>query len=513
MCTMQMLMELAETGETLPLVNKTVLGDEGEPLECGRFGALRCVLNEKASFLDYLHGGLELNFVVAIDYTASNGDPTDPESLHHIPKTGRILNPYISAIRSVSSVLEFYDFDREFPCYGFGAKLTKSSVVDHCFPLSGDDSSNFAVGTEGIIEQYRAKTPSMHFSGPTVFTNVVCRAASLAKSLSQTPKQKYVVLMIITDGTINDMDNCIDAIVSASKTPLSIIIVGVGDDDFSGMVKLDSDKRMLKSRTGKVAERDIVQFTSLQDMQKIADEAKKTGKMLDVHDLVSRDLLAEIPAQVTEYYSLRKMPPNHNLAENSFSRESSKSRVQEVREQIAQAQTHSGIIDAPLPQAKREEGYKKTVNDMLREESLPPGGVHVAQASAEVPPPAVITNPTPGELPPTYSTVFPVSNADADGDPVWYDTTDEVREEPQVSLLPTYSALDINDGGAPVDIPAAYPPNRVTGDYQSVNYTGRFFLLWVVRDMLKVTLTSILGVVAGTTADDGDEWFDADNDA
>ena len=44
-----------------------------------------------------------------------------------------------------------------------------------------------------------------------------------------------------------------DRVVNASSAPLSIIIVGVGDADFSQMDALDSDNGMLKSR-GKVAE-------------------------------------------------------------------------------------------------------------------------------------------------------------------------------------------------------------------------------------------------------------------
>lgn len=467
MCTMQMLLELAESKETLPIVNKESGRPDEDPEECGRFGAVSCSLKEKASFLDYLHGGLELNFVVAVDYTASNGNPSEPDSLHFIPSTGRIGNPYISAIQSVASVLEFYDFDRQFPCYGFGAKLTKSGVVDHCFPLSGDDSTNVAVGTEGIVEQYRNMTPKLHFSGPTVFSNVVYRAASLAKSLQQTPNQKYVVLMIITDGTINDMDNCIDAIVAASTQPMSIIIVGVGEDDFSGMVKLDSDKKMLKSRTGRLAERDIVQFTALKDMKKVAEQAKISGANLDVHDLVSRDLLAEIPAQVTEYFAQHNMPPMTKNSDNSFSRESSRLRaaeVQAVRDQIAAAQAHYGVIDAPSPQSRRSEQQRREINEML----VGPQDSGGADAAG---------------LLPTYSTVLrdddeydntaaQVSSVDHEE---WYDTIDDAAAPaalpPPVGaaaaeLLPTYSAVLVDESGSeqqaastiPTDVPAATEP-------------------------------------------------------
>ena len=47
-------------------------------------------------------------------------------------------------------------------------------------------------------------------------------------------------------------------IVEASYFAISIIIVGIGNDSFSAMNKLDSDDKLLKSSNGKKALRDIV---------------------------------------------------------------------------------------------------------------------------------------------------------------------------------------------------------------------------------------------------------------
>ena len=51
----------------------------------------------------------------------------------------------------------------------------------------------------------------------------------------QPDKNKYLILMIITDGVIHDMDDTIRLIVKGADLPLSIIIVGVGNEDFSNM--------------------------------------------------------------------------------------------------------------------------------------------------------------------------------------------------------------------------------------------------------------------------------------
>jgi len=58
------------------------------------------------------------------------------------------------------------------------------------------------------------------------------------------------------------MDETKQAIIDATDLPLSIIIVGVGKEDFSRMKELDGDDNAF-SYKGKVCDRDIVQFLSL----------------------------------------------------------------------------------------------------------------------------------------------------------------------------------------------------------------------------------------------------------
>jgi len=71
--------------------------------------------------------------------------------------------------------------------------------------------------------------------------------------------QGYQILLIITDGIINDMDKTIDEIVRGSSLPLSIVIVGVGEADFESMDVLDADETPLYSKKyRKYMSRDIV---------------------------------------------------------------------------------------------------------------------------------------------------------------------------------------------------------------------------------------------------------------
>ena len=62
----------------------------------------------------------------------------------------------------------------------------------------------------------------------------------------------YHCLLILTDGCIHDLRKTVDKIVLLTAQPLSIIIVGIGDADFSAMETLDSDEYVLVDGNGEL---------------------------------------------------------------------------------------------------------------------------------------------------------------------------------------------------------------------------------------------------------------------
>lgn len=61
-----------------------------------------------------------------------------------------------------------------------------------------------------------------------------------------------------------------EAIVRASYQPMSIIIVGVGNADFTDMQILDGDDGVLRSPKGEPVLRDIVQFVPFRDFKTVS---------------------------------------------------------------------------------------------------------------------------------------------------------------------------------------------------------------------------------------------------
>lgn len=66
-----------------------------------------------------------------------------------------ILGQYEHAIKSVGSVLEFYDEDRRFPVMGFGGCPGPWRPAQHSFAVSGNDQNPEVEGIEGVLSVYR----------------------------------------------------------------------------------------------------------------------------------------------------------------------------------------------------------------------------------------------------------------------------------------------------------------------------------------------------------------------
>ena len=71
-----------------------------------------------------------------LDFTASNGNPRNPDSLHYIAYGGQ-MNQYELAIKSVGEIIEDYDSDKLFPTLGFGARIPPRGDVSHMFYVNG----------------------------------------------------------------------------------------------------------------------------------------------------------------------------------------------------------------------------------------------------------------------------------------------------------------------------------------------------------------------------------------
>ncbi|NXU34122.1 CPNE7 protein, partial [Drymodes brunneopygia] len=244
------------------------------------------------SFLDYIMGGCQIHFTVAIDFTASNGDPRNSCSLHYINPYQP--NEYLKALVAVGEICQDYDSDKKFSALGFGARIPPKYEVSHDFAINfnpdndeceGESSSRGAgstagtrpsrlahpTGIQGVVESYQSCLPKIQLYGPTNVAPIISKVARVAADEERTKEaSQYFILLILTDGVVTDMADTREAIVRASYLPMSIIIVGVGNADFTDMQILDGDDGVLRSPKGEPVLRDIVQFVPFREFKNVS---------------------------------------------------------------------------------------------------------------------------------------------------------------------------------------------------------------------------------------------------
>jgi len=178
--------------------------------------------------------GLESsNLIIGIDYTGSNknsGKNTFGGKCLHQLDSG-IFNPYQEVIQIMGATLEAFDDDKLIPVYGFGDEKTHELSV---FPFKDEDEP--CKGFQEVLEIYEKITPKVKLSGPTSFAPIVNKAIEIVKK-----EQSYHILVIVADGQISSKceKDTSNSIVEASKYPLSIITVGVGDGPWDIMEEYD----------------------------------------------------------------------------------------------------------------------------------------------------------------------------------------------------------------------------------------------------------------------------------
>ena len=226
------------------------------------------------TLIDYIKAGVKIALSIGIDFTKSNKHPREEGSLHSINGP----NDYERAINACANIVGYYDYDQLFPVFGFGAKIkdSNSKKVSMCFNLNFSENKDIK-GVDEIIRIYHEtiEKEKLIFSGPTRFTPLI---KEVIRRINQDDLFEYHILLILTDGVIDDMEKTRDILVEASFLPLSVIIVGIGEADFTNMKILDGDELPLTSSKGKVRARDLVQFVPFSKYEN--DEKKLAMEVL-----------------------------------------------------------------------------------------------------------------------------------------------------------------------------------------------------------------------------------------
>ena len=281
--TLEQLKDAMDKKEKIPIINE-------DGVEKGYFYVSFSIEN-RSRFIDLIENGLQIKLSFAIDYTNSNLVYTNPNSLHYIGNPEK-LNPYENCLRCFGELISSYDFNHKIALHGFGAVIPSTGDTSHCFPVSLTKDP-IANGIEEAIKQYRESLPKITLDGPTYFFPVFKENLDMLKDDEDCPTSIYHILVIISDGNNHDIDEMVRQLIKSERYPISVCIVGVGDENFSRMLQMDSRTKPLEDKDGNKSERDMCQFVRYNDFK-------------DRPDKLVEYMLTVIPSQVEAYYRASK---------------------------------------------------------------------------------------------------------------------------------------------------------------------------------------------------------------
>ena len=252
----------------------------------------KSIFKKNVNFIDYIKAGIRIKLSIGIDYTSSNKVQTDPNSLHYL---GQDMNDYEQAIQACGMICAYYDYNQKFPVYGYGALLNGDNSVNMCFNVNfQQDPEIYTI--DNVLKEYRNSFSFLRLAGPTNFAPLVRKVVDNIRA--ENNPLRYHILLILTDGIINDEQDTMDALVDGSFLPLSVIIIGIGNDHFREMIELDGDDKPIKNRDGVIRMRDLVQFVPF-------------NKYRNNPNMLAEQVLEEVPRQVIEYYTMNNLYPDN----------------------------------------------------------------------------------------------------------------------------------------------------------------------------------------------------------
>eukprot|EP00357_Protocruzia_adherens_P033388 CAMPEP_0115040088 /NCGR_PEP_ID=MMETSP0216-20121206/44573_1 /TAXON_ID=223996 /ORGANISM="Protocruzia adherens, Strain Boccale" /LENGTH=337 /DNA_ID=CAMNT_0002421167 /DNA_START=935 /DNA_END=1949 /DNA_ORIENTATION=+ len=261
------------------------------------------------TFMDYLFNDFQLTLSCGVDFTISNS--IAPHG-HHSQSNG-----YRRCLMAVSEVVTWYNSEQMADLYGF------SGCVDgkrsHCFGLGGGGDGRVR-GVEGVLEAYDKAVNSVDLSAPTIYGEVLrraiwecrvmngigSRAAGLGEDgdldvLGEVEWKKFMVKVLLVDGTMSDLVETCDAIVEASFLPMSIVIVGIDipkDEEREIQALMEP---LTHSRKEISLNRPTVQYISYEECE---------GRM----DKLREKIFQFVPQQMTTYYRKARILPEFPAA-------------------------------------------------------------------------------------------------------------------------------------------------------------------------------------------------------
>ncbi|KAI6224737.1 Copine family protein 5 [Aphelenchoides besseyi] len=271
---------------------------KGHRKSSGEFELLK--FNEMAlpSFLEFISTGTAINVAFAVDLTQSENG-VDQEVVQ------RYIDDVELSIRSIGEPLHDFNVANSYAAFGFGAKVPPHyrESQEFCLNLETDPHCR---GISGVLDAFRTAFANSHPMDIAHLSHVIYYVSKLAQNaMNRNKSAVYYVLVVITRGCFDDIKETVQALIFASRAPISVVFVGVGEMDLLELQRLGTAGTRLNYH-GRKPERDCGQFVSIPKCRE--DEENAT----ELRSLIAERALCQIPWQLTMWMTKNGIKPPQN---------------------------------------------------------------------------------------------------------------------------------------------------------------------------------------------------------
>ena len=238
-------------------------------------------LATKYSLFEFIKAGIRLNTIIAIDLSTKK---LGPQFIKVIESFGTIISLY-SCINSKIPV---------FKVYGFGAKIKNNDITDNeYFNLNlekNPDISELKAVIKKYKEFYKNNVKNIDYNNDNNLSPLINHVADEI-TIKYEPLE-YNILFILTSNKSKDIKQNIDSLISGSYIPLSVVIIGVGEE------KKFEEMKVINNLP--------------QSSSKGMDKLRNNGQFIYVDQnetITSKKYLRELAKQIVEYYNLNNSSP------------------------------------------------------------------------------------------------------------------------------------------------------------------------------------------------------------
>ena len=259
--------------------------------------SLKYIEKDFTAFTELIrHDKIDIKLICGIDYrniiNANNAQQQKEDTQLLIDNTKYI-------IQTVSNVLIQYNKDsqRNIPSYGFGSNVNKDKCIagSNVFPLGSTDGTDVTIDNIITLYESNLNKSTTALSSDNVNINICEVIETIVQSSKrETNVNGYsVILIILNKDIVVDVKQLKNIIVQLADHPLSLVMVGLGNERYEDVMILDNEDFPVYDTKGDKVKREMFQF-------KGSNNSKESLKEM------CNEILQEIPRQIEEYFEMEK---------------------------------------------------------------------------------------------------------------------------------------------------------------------------------------------------------------